>query len=257
MFKKLIGAFLVLTLALGLSLAGCAPAAGEGQNGAPATGGEQAAAPDTLDEENDDAPPGAEAQDSGPQDVAPSRVLIAYFSWADNAVVDLPASDDSAAIDALASASLFPPGNTGLLAYWIQENIGGSVFSIQVTDPFPSDFGAGANRVNQELAANARPELAGFVDNIADYDVIFIGFPVWADAPPMAVFSFIEQHDLSGLSIAFFSSFGGGSIGNSVRMLTEALPDGSTIVESTFGASGATFGNAEENIAAWLATLVF
>ena len=62
----------------------------------------------------------------------PENILVAYFSWADNAVLD----DD---VDAISSPSVIPPGNVQQLAGWVQEETGGDLFSIRVTDPYPSD----------------------------------------------------------------------------------------------------------------------
>ena len=212
--KKTIGLIIIFALILGLAVTGCQP-------------------------KSEDKPP---------------NILIAYFSWANNTVVDTPDPGDQEAIDALASASVLPPGNTGLLAQWIQEKTGGSLFTIKTADPYPSDFEQCAAQVAEELDASARPALAESVAKIADYDVVFIGFSVWADTPPMAVFSFIEQHDLAGKTIVFFSAFGGGCMDASVKALTAALPD-STIVESTFGASREAFPNAQSDIAVWLDSL--
>lgn len=62
-----------------------------------------------------------------------SNILVAYFSWADNAVL----ADD---VDAVASPSVISPGNVQQIAGWVQEETGGDLFSIRVTDPYPSDW---------------------------------------------------------------------------------------------------------------------
>lgn len=64
-----------------------------------------------------------------------TSVLIAYFSWAENAELD-------GEVDAVASPSVNDPGNVQQLAGWIQAETGGDLFSIQVTDPYPSDWDA-------------------------------------------------------------------------------------------------------------------
>ena len=57
-----------------------------------------------------------------------SNILVAYFSWAENAILE----ED---VDAVASPSVIAPGNVQELAGWVQEETGGDLFSIQVTDP--------------------------------------------------------------------------------------------------------------------------
>ena len=98
------------------------------------------------------------------------RVLVAYFSWADNAVL----AED---VDAVSSPSVIPPGNVQQLAGWVQEETGGDLFSIQVTDPYPSDWDECLSRANQERSENARPELVQNVEDLEQYDTVFLGYP--------------------------------------------------------------------------------
>ena len=100
----------------------------------------------------------------------PENILVVYFSWADNAVLD----DD---VDAVSSPSVSPPGNVQQLAGWVQEKTGGDLFSIRVTDPYPSDWDECLDRANEERAEDARPELVENVGNIEEYDTVFLGYP--------------------------------------------------------------------------------
>lgn len=125
------------------------------------------------------------------QETGLEHILIAYFCWADNTVVE----DEQAAVqsalshyesvgdgrnysdvDATSSASVVTPGNTARMAQWIQEYVGGDLFPIVVTEPYPDNYDECLNRAADEKAENARPELADHLNNIADYDVIFLGF---------------------------------------------------------------------------------
>ena len=99
-----------------------------------------------------------------------SNILVAYFSWADNAIL----AED---VDAVSSPSVIPPGNVQQLADWVQEATGGDLFSIRVTDPYPSDWDACLERANEERGENARPELAESVENLDQYDTVFLGYP--------------------------------------------------------------------------------
>ena len=77
------------------------------------------------------------SSEPGPEQEADSReeerILIAYFTWADNTVVEDPASVD---VDATTSASVLAPGNAAKLAAWIQEEVGGDLCSIIVEEPY-------------------------------------------------------------------------------------------------------------------------
>ena len=77
----------------------------------------------------------------------------------------------------MASPSVIPPGNVQQLAGWVQEKTGGDLFSICVTDPYPSDWDDCLARANQERGDNARPELVENVENLDQYDTVFLGYP--------------------------------------------------------------------------------
>ncbi|HIY19371.1 MAG TPA: NAD(P)H-dependent oxidoreductase [Candidatus Blautia avistercoris] len=164
-------------------------------------------------------PQTSEQDSAASQSLAQGKVLVAYFSWADNAVLD----ED---VDAVASPSVVSPGNVQELAGWVQEETGGDLFSIRVTEPYPSDWDACLDRANQERGENARPKLTEQVENLEDYDIVFLGFPNWWYGAPMAVLSFLEENDLSGKQIYLFCSHGTGGLANSVEDIKGVVPDG-------------------------------
>lgn len=117
--------------------------------------------------EEDPAQTGEETQGTG------SNILVAYFSWAENAILE----ED---VDAVASPSVIAPGNVQELAGWVQEETGGDLFSIQVTDPYPSDWDACLERANEERGEDARPELTSSVENLDAYDTVFLGYTIFS-----------------------------------------------------------------------------
>lgn len=94
------------------------------------------------------------------------------------------------------------------------------------------------------------------LDNIGDYDVIFLGFPNWWSSAPMAIFSFIEEYDLSGKTIVPFCAHGIGGIAAGVRDITAALPDSVTVLDA-LGVYRADIGNSEPAVQEWLTELGF
>lgn len=177
------------------------------------------------------------------------NILIAYFSWADNAVLD----ED---VDAVASPSVTAPGNVQQLAGWVQEETGGTLFLIQVTEPYPSDWDQCLERANQERGQDARPELAESVENMEDYDVVFLGYPNWWYGVPMALLSFLENHDLAGKQVYLFCSHGTGGLASSVEIITEALPD-SEISANIFDCYEEDAPDSQEEIRQWVRELVY
>lgn len=163
-----------------------------------------------------------------PGETGNSNILIAYFTWADNTVVEDPSSVD---VDATTSASVLAPGNAAKLASWIQQEVGGDLHSIVVEEPYSSDYDECLDRAADEKAENARPALASHVDNMEDYDIVFLGFPNWWYTLPMPVLTFVEEYDWSGKTVVPFVTHGTGGLSSTIRDLTAALPEDVTILE--------------------------
>ena len=76
---------------------------------------------------------------------------------------------------------------------------------------------------DKEKAEKARPEIKTTVDNLDEYDTIYIGYPIWWGTMPMAMFTFIENNNLDGKTIIPFSTHKGSGLGSSVSDLKTAL----------------------------------
>ena len=190
---------LLLACALAFSLAACA-GAGQGanvssQNSAPSAAQEAAGASSQPVES------AGTAEGTGTE--GQSNILVAYFSWANNAIL----AED---VDAVASPSVITPGNVQQLAEWVQQETGADLFSIRVAEPYPSDWDDCLARANQERSDNARPELVENVENLSQYDTIFLGYPNWWYGVPMALLTFLESNDFSGKQVYLFCSHGAG-----------------------------------------------
>ena len=179
--------------------------------------------------------------------------MIAYFTWADNTYVEDPASVD---LDATTTASVLAPGNAARMAEWIQEEVGGDLFSIQVSEPYSSDYDKCLDRASQEKADNARPELSTHIENMDEYDTIFLGFPNWWYSVPMPILSFVEEYDLSNKTIIPFVTHGTGGLSNTITDLTQALPESTTVLDP-IGVYREDVDEAFPKIQEWLETLGF
>lgn len=176
-----------------------------------------------------------------------SDILVAYFSWAENAILE-------GEVDAVASPSVLVPGNVQQLAGWVQEETGGDLFSIRVTEPYPSDWDACLERANQERGEDVRPALVERVDNLDQYDTVFLGYPNWWYGVPMALLSFLEENDLSGKQVYLFCSHGTGGLASSVDIITEAVPE-AMISDTIFDCYEEEASSSEEAIKNWVAEL--
>ena len=184
---------------------------------------------------------------SSPAPAQGSNVLIAYFSWAENAVLE-------GDVDAVTSPSVLAPGNVQQLAGWVQEETSGDLFSIQVTDPYPSDWDACLERANQERGDDARPALVRRVENLDQYDVVFLGYPNWWYGVPMALLTFLEENDLSGKQVYLFCSHGTGGLARSVEILTAAAPE-ARFSDNVFDCYEEDAASSQEEIQSWVAEL--
>lgn len=219
---------LLLPAALLLSLAACG---GE-------TAPEEAPVPPAEPEAADP----AETMENSAADTG-SGILVAYFSWADNAVL----AED---VDVVTSPSVVAPGNVQQLAGWVREETGGDLFPIRVTDPYPSDWDDCLARANEERGADARPELMENVENLDQYGTVFLGYPNWWYGVPMALLTFLEQNDLSGKDVYLFCSHGTGGLARSVELITEAAPE-ANISDSIFDCYEEDAASSEADIKAW------
>ena len=125
------------------------------------------------------------------------KVLVAYFSWG---------------------------GNTRAVAKTIHEKTGGDLFEIKREKPYPKEYKPTTDIGKEELQQNLRPKLAGPLPDLAQYDVILIGYPIWWGIEPMPVKTFVEARDLSGKIILPFATSGFNGIEASVEDLRKTLP---------------------------------
>lgn len=163
-----------------------------------------------------------------------NKVLIAYFTWADNTVVEKPEEVD---VDASTSASVLAPGNAAMMAGWIQEETGGDLFSIQVEDPYSSDYDTCLDRAADEKAEDARPNLKTHVEDMDDYDIVFLGFPNWWGEAPRIMDTFVESYDFTDKTIIPFCTSISSGIGSSANTLASLAGSGNWTSGQSFGES--------------------
>ena len=236
--KKMIA--ILLAAALSLFLAACGNSGNEpSSNTAPSSESSQSQKPASIPEES--SPLGQD------ENVGNENILVAYFSWADNAIL----AED---VDAVASPSVIAPGNVQELAGWVQEETGGDLFAIRVTEPYPSDWDECLARANQERGDQARPALQEQVENLEQYDTVFLGYPNWWYGVPMALLTFLEENDLSGKRVYLFCSHGTGGLSNSVEIITEAIPN-ATISNNIFDCYEEEASSSQGDIQSWVAEL--
>lgn len=119
-------------------------------------------------------------------------------------------------------------GTTAKAARMISD-VTGTLYEIVSQQAYTSDdldWNDRKSRSSMEMNdPQARPALKDTKVDIAAYDIIFIGYPIWWDQAPRIINTFIESHDLKGKTLVPFATSGGSGISNSVKELRKAYPD--------------------------------
>ena len=226
------------------------PAADEEQSTEEPVAGEEQPAEESTETETEQSTEGtAEAESS--EAAAQSSLLVAYFSYAENAA--LP--DD---VDVSASASIQPwngalTGNTGVVADMIAQATGADLFSIRTVEQYPDTYDATLDQGQQEQSDGARPELAANLENLDSYDTIFLGFPNWWGDMPMAVYTFLDEVDLSGKTVIPFVTSGGSGFSNTISTIQQMEPQAT--VQEGLSISGSSATGAQQQVESWLSEL--
>ena len=115
--------------------------------------------------------------------------------------------------------------NTKTVAQEIATRLGADIEEIVAVNPYDGDFQATIERCMQEREQGVTTAIEPLVADIAQYDVIFIGYPVWFGtyAPPVA--TLLDQVDLSGKKVVPFCTFGSGGLDSSVKDLAKKQPN--------------------------------
>ena len=116
-------------------------------------------------------------------------------------------------------------GNTERVANQIHENIGGDLFRITTANIYPEDYDTCVEQAKQEKKDGFRPVLTAEVENMDQYGIVFIGYPIWISTMPMALFTFLETYDLTGKTVIPFCTYGGSRFGDSLKDIKKLCPD--------------------------------
>ena len=114
-------------------------------------------------------------------------------------------------------------GVTAALAQRLSRAAGADLFEIKPAVPSTSadlDWTNASSRSSVEMKNPAsRPEIAEKLPSMADYDVVFLGFPIWWYVAPTIINTFLESYDFSGKTIALFATSGGSPMGRTLEIL--------------------------------------
>ena len=226
--KRIFSLFLMLTLMA--SLAACGSTAEQGT--ADPTPSADADTPSIItpeispsDQPEDTTPP--EGEPSGEPEGNGKKILIAYFS---------------------------ATNNTEGIANHLDSILDADLYEIVPETPYTEadlDWHDSSSRTTLEMNdAAARPAISGSVENMEQYDVIFLGYPIWWGQAPKIMYTFLESYDLNGKTIVPFCTSGSSGVGSSATNLQEVAQDAEWLEGHRF--SG---GASESDVQTWLDSL--
>jgi flavodoxin len=115
-------------------------------------------------------------------------------------------------------------GNTRLVAGLIHRALGTDLFEIRPAMPYPDDYLEQVKKATEERDRGFEPTLAATVPDIAGYQTVYLGFPIWGETAPAIIRSFLRKHDLAGKTLVPFITHGGYGLGNSRSVLASHAP---------------------------------
>lgn len=179
-----------------------------------------------------------------------SRSLVVYFSMPETTDPNNMTEEEANSTVVIDGEVL---GNTQYMAQVIQAATEADLFRIEPETPYPTDHDTLVDLAAEEQDNDARPELADTIENLDDYDTIFIGYPIWWSDMPMILYSFFDAHDFDGKTIVPFSTHGGSSFAGTPSTIQRLEPnatilDGLTIFRNSIQ-------DAEQEIVAWVSGL--
>ncbi len=214
---------LILAMIMTLALAACGN--GSGSTGSvstePATGSET---------QTDMAQSDVEADSNSTDTISAGNgnVLVVYFSWS---------------------------GHLDSMAHWVADETGGDLYRVTAAEPYPENYDDTADRAKQEKDDGIRPEIVVDItqEQMAGYDTVFFGFPVWWYDLPMSMWTFLESYDFSGKTIIPFFSHEGSSNGASALPTIETLATGATVRSGdALSIRGGNVDGAENEVREWV-----
>ncbi len=177
------------------------------------------------------------SEDNEPAETATgSNILVAYFSLAGEQY----------------EVGVIEKGNTEIVAEMIADATGADTFKIESTEEYPTTYDGLLDISRKE--EDDPPEIADTVDNMDDYDTIFLGYPIWWGDTPTIIKVFLQSYDFSGKTIIPFCTHAGSGLAGTDRTISGLCPD--STVGKGLAIRGSTAQNdqdsARESVTKWL-----
>ena len=163
------------------------------------------------------------------------KSLVIYFSRADENY----------------AVGVIDKGNTEYLAEYIKENTGADLFKVEGKIPYSKDYSTCCDEAKVKHDNNERPELKEMLGSISDYDVIYIGSPVYWGTMPQEMFTQLEKLDFSNKIVRIFVTHEGSGLANIPHDVKE-LCKGAKVLDDAIAIKGSNAKAAKNKIEEWI-----
>ena len=209
------------------------------------------AAEENRTEQKTESIPDTSGSETEQTDKTDQTALVAYFAYSEN-MGDTSGMD----VDAISSASLNrdtdnTEGNLQVMAQIIEEDTNADMFHILVEKPYQNDYKTMLPEAVRQLQNKDWPALKEKVENLSEYNVIYLGMPVWDSEIPPALHTFLSENDLSGKTIVPFGIHLGSGFGGMLNEIEELAPDATLAEGFTINAATAN-DEVKTEFRAWL-----
>ncbi len=180
-----------------------------------------------------------------------SKVLVAYFAYSENMGDTTGMEADAVSSASLNRSTNNSEGNLQVMAEVIRAETGADVFHIQMTEPYDPDYSTMLPVAIDQMENEKWPALQEKIENLEDYDVVYLGTPVWNSVLPPALHTFFSENDMSGKTIIPFGIHLGSGFGRMIDEMKELAPQADVTEGFTINASTAN-DEVESEFRTWL-----
>ena len=213
----------MLSVVMALSMVACGSSQNSTEEVVSSTETQSATSDVEITETNDVTPNSTGAEGN--------NTLVVYFSWS---------------------------GHLDSMAHWVADETGGDLVRVTAKEPYPDNYNDTADRAKLEQDNDERPEINVNLteEEMAQYNTIYFGFPVWWYDLPMCMWTFLESYDFSGKTIIPFFSHEGSSNGSNALTRIESLATGATVMSGdALSIRGGNVDKSENEVREWVRNL--
>ena len=211
MLKKTTAVLLAMIMIF--SLAACSGQNGNQESNDPQTENSGVAEPTPPLNNGNSESENAEMDSSSDEPSSNSNILVVFFSHTGENY----------------NVGVIEKGNTHIIAEMIAEETGADLFEIQPENPYPNTYDECTDVAKKEQNENARPKFVCSVDNMEEYDTVFIGYPIWWGDLPMVVYTFLESYDFSGKTVIPFCTHEGSGLSGTNRRIESTCSEATVL----------------------------